>query len=180
VRVVSAYLRDTLLPNLLRHAGLCAGPFGQCLHVEGFVVINAQVHVLRRCLDLQLQAVDLEIDELALLEADANALVAVLVRIGFELIEVNRHVQFLALAMAKWLNRADIDDLDPVAFEAAWLMDVAVEDPLGPELREGLGGDQVWAVAIEVPVAEMDGRPRSFPANPTLSLPDACPTSGTL
>jgi hypothetical protein len=90
-----------------------------------------------------------QIDELALLEANANALAAVLVRIGLELIEIDRHVQFLALAMRK-----RFECLDPIAFETAGLMDVPVEDPLDPELREGLGRDEVRAVAVEVPVAK--------------------------
>jgi hypothetical protein len=51
-------------------------------HVKGFVVIDAQVHVLRRRLDLQLQAVHLAIHELALPEANANAFVAVLAGCG--------------------------------------------------------------------------------------------------
>jgi hypothetical protein len=104
----------------LRHAGLCAGPLSQCLHVECCVVIDAQVHVLRRRLDLQLQAVHFAVQELALLEAEANAFVAVLVRTGFELIQIDRHVQVIPLAVAERLQRADVDDLDPVALESAW------------------------------------------------------------
>ena len=56
--------------------------------------------------------------------------------------------------MAKRLQRADIDELDPVAFETARLMGMAVEDTLDAEPGEGLSGDQVRAIAVEVPVAE--------------------------
>ena len=68
-------------------------------------------------------------NELALLEAEANPFVAVLVRIGFELIQFDLHVHFLTLAVAKRLERAD-------------------------EPGEGLRGDQVWAIAVEIQVAE--------------------------
>jgi hypothetical protein len=46
------------------------------------------------------------------LEANANAFVAVLVRIGFELIEFDRHVHLLTLAVAKRLERADVGALE--------------------------------------------------------------------
>jgi hypothetical protein len=77
-----------------------------------------------------------------------------LVRVGFELIQLDRHIQLLTLAMRKRLERADVNNLDPVAFEGAGLMDVAVEDPLDAEPGEGFGWDQVRAIAVEIPVAE--------------------------